>query len=81
MSPARLSQARGDLVRVGLIAYERPLYHVLALDGPRRLDAREPAEAEMGVRSGRLRAAWERTPRSPSQAKARCMVSQFCRSS
>jgi hypothetical protein len=34
MAPGRLSQARGDLIRVGLIAYARPLYQVLALDAP-----------------------------------------------
>jgi hypothetical protein len=32
IAPARLAQARGDLVRIGLIAYEAPLYQVLALD-------------------------------------------------
>lgn len=31
---ARLSQARDDLIRWGLIAYERPLYQVLSLDLP-----------------------------------------------
>jgi hypothetical protein len=34
MAPARLGQARADLVRWGLIAYESPLYQVLALDAP-----------------------------------------------
>lgn len=34
MEPARVNQARADLVRLGLIAYERPLYQVLALDAP-----------------------------------------------
>ena len=34
MTPERLSQARGDLIRAGLIAYDRPLYQVLALDSP-----------------------------------------------
>jgi hypothetical protein len=34
MEPARVSQARADLVRLGLIAYESPLYQVLALDAP-----------------------------------------------
>jgi hypothetical protein len=29
-----LDRARADLVRVGLIAYQRPLYQVLALDPP-----------------------------------------------
>jgi hypothetical protein len=30
---ARLARAREDLLHLGLIAYERPLYQVLALDG------------------------------------------------
>lgn len=34
MDFVRLSQARSDLVRFGLIAYEPPLYQVLALDRP-----------------------------------------------
>lgn len=33
-SVVRLSHAREDLMRLGLIAYERPLYQVLALDAP-----------------------------------------------
>ena len=39
MAPARLEMARSDLIRVGLIAWQRPLYQVLALDTP----APEPA--------------------------------------
>jgi hypothetical protein len=62
MSLARLSQARADLVRVGLIAYQRPLYQVLALDSPLGLDAHEPGTAQIGVRIARLRAALGRTP-------------------
>lgn len=34
MDVARLRQGRADLMRAGLIAYERPLYQVLALDAP-----------------------------------------------
>jgi hypothetical protein len=34
MPAARLSQARADLIRLDLIAYERPLYQVLSLDPP-----------------------------------------------
>jgi len=34
MPAARLSQARADLIRLDLIAYERPLYQVLSLDLP-----------------------------------------------
>ena len=36
LNPARLAQARAVLQRVGWIAYEQPLYQVLALDAPER---------------------------------------------
>jgi hypothetical protein len=35
MSTGRVLQARADLIRLELIAYERPLYQVLSLDPPR----------------------------------------------
>ena len=59
---ARLSQARGDLVRVGLIAYQRPLYQVLALDAVRCAEAYELAPDAIERRIGQLRAALGRTP-------------------
>lgn len=34
MESMRLDQARADLVRLGLIAFDPPLYQVLGLDGP-----------------------------------------------
>jgi hypothetical protein len=34
MPPAQLQQARADLIRLGLIAYEPPLYQVLSLEPP-----------------------------------------------
>jgi hypothetical protein len=34
MPAARLQQARSDLMRCNLIAFEHPLYQVLALDPP-----------------------------------------------
>jgi hypothetical protein len=34
MPPGQLEQARTDLIRLGLIAYERPLYQVLSLEPP-----------------------------------------------
>ena len=34
MPPARVLQARAALIRLELIAYERPLYQVLSLDPP-----------------------------------------------
>jgi hypothetical protein len=62
MSTARLGQARDDLVRSGLIAYQRPLYQVLALDPPLRVEARELGADEIRVRIGQLRAALGRAP-------------------
>ncbi len=62
MSTARLSQARSDLVRLGLIAYQRPLYQVLSLDCPPRSEVRELDAEEIGVRIGQLRAALGRAP-------------------
>ena len=62
MSAVRLSQARGDLVRAGLIAYQRPLYQVLALDSSPGGEARELGAEEVSIRIGQLRAALRRTP-------------------
>ena len=62
MSAARLSQARGDLVRGGLIAYQRPLYQVLALDSPLVGQTGALSADEIGARIGQLRAALRRTP-------------------
>jgi hypothetical protein len=62
MTAARLSQARGDLLRVGLIAYQHPLYQVLALDWPLRVEARALGADEISVRIGQLRAALGRSP-------------------
>lgn len=61
LTAARLSQARGDLLHVGLIAYQRPLYQVLALDWPLRGEARPLGAEEISVRIGRLRAALGRS--------------------
>ena len=62
MSAVRLGQARGDLVRLGLIAYQRPLYQVLSLDSPPRSEARELGANEIGVRIDQLRAVLGRAP-------------------
>ncbi len=62
LTTARLSQARSDLIRIGLIAYQRPLYQVLSLDLPPRLEARELTVAEIGARIGQLRTALGRAP-------------------
>jgi hypothetical protein len=48
MTPGRLSQARGDLLRAGLIAYDRPLYQVLALDSPGPTTAAQEIQAKLG---------------------------------
>jgi len=62
MSAARLSQARADLARGRLIAYQRPLYQVLALDSPLVVPAGTLSADEIGARIGQLRAALRRTP-------------------
>jgi len=62
LTAARLSQARADLVRLGLIAYQRPLYQVLSLDSPPRSEARELGAEEIGIRIGQLRAVLGRAP-------------------
>ena len=51
---ARLLQARSDLIRLELIAYERPLYQVLSLDPPPA--AREHALLSTEERVAALRA-------------------------
>ena len=62
LSATRLHQAREDLIRVGLIAYQRPLYQVLALDTPRHSEVRKLSADEIGARIGQLRAALGPTP-------------------
>jgi hypothetical protein len=43
MDPLELAAARQQLVQADLIAYQKPLYQVLALDGPETAKARERA--------------------------------------
>ena len=62
LTTARLGQARDDLSRIGLIAYRRPLYQVLSLDLPPRVEARELTADEMSARIGQLRTALGRAP-------------------
>lgn len=47
MPPAQLEQARSELIRFELIAYERPLYQVLSLEppGPHRVTGVHPVRA------------------------------------
>jgi hypothetical protein len=47
MEPSRLIRARTDLIRLGRLAYEPPLYQVLALDAP--------APEDVGARLDQLR--------------------------
>lgn len=58
IEPERLRQARADLLRVGLIAYERPLYQVLALEPPVALPEprREISAQQWRARFAELRA-------------------------
>jgi len=56
LSLGRLEQARNDLIHAGLIAYERPLYQVLALDAPMPAALRSPAQ-EIPARVAQLREA------------------------
>jgi hypothetical protein len=58
MAPARLEMARSDLIRIGLIAWQRPLYQVLALDAPLPESAPPPrAQANVATQLERLHAA------------------------
>ena len=56
LAPGRLSQARSDLIGTGLIAYQRPLYQVLALDPPLRIETPALRADELAARFKRLRA-------------------------
>jgi hypothetical protein len=59
--PERLRQARAVLIRVGLIAYQRPLYQVLALDAPLSVATGAPGPDGIDGRISQLRAALVRT--------------------
>jgi hypothetical protein len=58
MAPARLEMARSDLIRIGLIAWQRPLYQVLALDAPAPEPAPSPhGQTDVATQLARLHAA------------------------
>ncbi|NPT53872.1 hypothetical protein [Paraburkholderia elongata] len=57
LAPARLEMARNDLIRIGLIAWQRPLYQVLALDVPAQEPAPSPSPAtDVATQLARLHA-------------------------
>ena len=60
--PPRLRQARADLIRVGLIAYQRPLYQVLALDASPCTVPRASGADGIAGKIDQLRAALVHTP-------------------
>jgi hypothetical protein len=57
MAPARLHQARADLINAGLIAYEAPLYQVLSLTPapPPRHPAVQPVRDTLDQVIGQLK--------------------------
>lgn len=57
MESSRLNQARDALIRAGLIAYQRPLYQVLALDPPLPVETHALAPEEIDTRLAQRRAA------------------------
>jgi hypothetical protein len=58
MAPARLEMARNDLIHIGLIAWQRPLYQVLALDAPPPESAASPrGHPDVATQLERLHAA------------------------
>jgi hypothetical protein len=57
LAPARLEMARNDLIRIGLIAWQRPVYQVLALDVPAQEPAPSPSPAtDVATQLARLHA-------------------------
>lgn len=56
LDPAALAAARSELLAAGLIAYEKPLYQVLSLDGalPARLPRAQPRRSSRPCRLGDL---------------------------
>lgn len=69
MPPARLNQARGDLITLELIAYAYPLYQVLALDAPAPAPASLPAPSAQTVQRAiaQLRATLNRPRRDNAE--------------
>jgi hypothetical protein len=59
MDEATLNQARANLIQIGLIAWQKPLYQVLALD-PVRPPAKPPGPEQMAALKDLLLQAYER---------------------
>ena len=60
LSPAHLLQARGLLIQLGLLAYQPPLYQVLALDASPRPSLPSPPRLEPAEEPVDLGAVFER---------------------
>jgi hypothetical protein len=60
MTQDRLILARNDLLQIGLIAYQRPLYQVLSLDMPLHRETLELGADEIRARIDQLHATLER---------------------
>jgi len=52
MAPNALQDARSNLVRIGLIAWEAPLYQILSLDHSGSASLRQPAEHKVPRHAG-----------------------------
>lgn len=63
LQQGQLEQARRDLIGIGLLAYQRPLYQVLALDRQPPPPAREPGVQPLQRGLRRVRAQLERSRR------------------
>ena len=63
MPAARLREVRGELIRLDLIAFERPLYQVLSLDPPEAARVHGVQSLQPGVARLRARLRAERADR------------------
>ena len=65
MSGPRLQAARAELIRLDLIAYERPLYQVLSLDAPAAVRLAGVQSVEHGLAQLRTRLAVQAKSEEP----------------
>jgi hypothetical protein len=66
MTVEQLAQARATLIRAGLIAYERPLYQVLALDPPTLSSSSARTSGPVPISDSLLRLRQSLTTKTPS---------------